>query len=443
MKNKDAAAAAKKKFAQDLKAALDAKDQEAIAEAFDSYSASIQANILAYAEEFQRTNDSAVLASRGIRQLTSSESSFYDGFAKAVTAIDPKQELAGLNLTIPEETVDTVISDMEREHPLLAALNIVNAHGAVKFICAKNPKQLAVWGAITSAIETQLSGSIFVIKLEDNKLSAFVPVPKDLIRLGAPYIDAYVRRILTDSIAFGLEYAAVGGTGKDEPIGMKKNLKGAVVDGVYPDKTPVVLNSLEIEEYNSVVAQLAKDDDGNARVVTSVGLIVNPTDYLTRIAPASTVRGTDGSYKENIFPFPTTVYQSEMITEGTAIIGLVKSYMMILSTGKEGNIEYSDHVQFLQDNRVYIAYLLGNGRPKFNTDFIYLDISGMQPYVLKVEVKNIAEAKEVVTVTYTPVAEPTGNPASLGYYELVDGEMVVTEDTEVTANKTYYVKTVS
>lgn len=41
-------------------------------------------------------------------------------------------------------------------------------------------------------------------------------------------------------------------------------------------------------------------------------------------------------------------------------------------------------------------------------------------------------------VTYVKVADPTGNPKTKGYYELVEGEYVATTDTSVTDNKDYY-----
>lgn len=40
--------------------------------------------------------------------------------------------------------------------------------------------------------------------------------------------------------------------------------------------------------------------------------------------------------------------------------------------------------------------------------------------------------------TYTAVTNPTGNPSSQDYYELVDGHYVATTDTEVVSGKTYY-----
>ncbi|OMK58976.1 hypothetical protein [Clostridioides difficile] len=58
-----------------------------------------------------------------------------------------------------------------------------------------------------------------------------------MLDLGAEWLDRYVRVVLTESISLGLEMGIVAGTGKDQPIGMMKDLKGSVVEGVYPDKT--------------------------------------------------------------------------------------------------------------------------------------------------------------------------------------------------------------
>lgn len=51
---------------------------------------------------------------------------------------------------------------------------------------------------------------------------------------------------------------------------------------------------------------------------------------------------------------------------------------MCLGMAKNGKIEYSDDVQFLDDNRVYLAKLYGNGRPLDDNAFLYLDISELE-----------------------------------------------------------------
>ena len=54
---------------------------------------------------------------------------------------------------------------------------------------------------------------------------------------------------------------------------------------------------------------------------------------------------------------------------------------MGVGTSKKGFIEYSDHVQFLDDNRVYTSHFYGNGRPVDNNAFVVLDISELAAWI--------------------------------------------------------------
>ena len=56
-------------------------------------------------------------------------------------------------------------------------------------------------------------------------------------------------------------------------------------------------------------------------------------------------------------------------------------------------IEYSDEVNFLEDERVYLVKLYGNGRPLDNTSFLYLDISNLRPVHPIVRVSDYIDAR--------------------------------------------------
>jgi hypothetical protein len=388
MKNKDFILQQRREFAQKFKAALDSKDEEALAKAFDEYSTSIQQSLIDTANEIKASSDSAILTRRGIRQLTSSENEYYNKLITAMKSTDPKQALKNPELTIPQTVIDTVITDIEQNHPLLNALNIQNTYGSVKWIYSDDTQKMSAWGKITSAITEELSESIHTLEFGTNKLSAFIPVPKDILDLGASYIDAYIRTILADAAAYGLEYGFIKGTGKDMPIGMCKDIKGAVTEGVYPDKDKTKLTSFAVDKYCEAVAKLSKNDSGKSRIVPAVALIVSPVDYIGKVIPATTVLATDGSYKNNIFPFPTVVYQSEMVDEGTAILGILERYVACLSTGKEGKVEYDDSYHFLEDERMYTIKIFATGRAKDSHDFLYLDISKLEALKLNVTLEN-------------------------------------------------------
>lgn len=58
--------------------------------------------------------------------------------------------------------------------------------------------------------------------------------------------------------------------------------------------------------------------------------------------------------------------------------------------------------------------------------------------------KQFKEVKGTPTIiTYNEVEEPTGSPVENEYYELVDDNYILSEDTEVDAEKTYYTKSIT
>lgn len=117
---------------------------------------------------------------------------------------------------------------------------------------------MAAWGALNSQIAQELAGTIEEKDFSTSKLTAFIPVPKDMLELGATYIDAYVRRILADALAYGLEDGFINGDGKNKPVGILKNINGSVTAGAYPDKTATKVTKLDIKSYMPLIGKIAK-----------------------------------------------------------------------------------------------------------------------------------------------------------------------------------------
>lgn len=111
------------------------------------------------------------------------------------------------------------------------------------------------------------------------------------------------------------------------PIGLDRNISkdAAVVDGKYPQKTAVKIESFLPAEYGKILASVAKTENGHYRKFMEVGLVCNPVDYFKKIMPATTVMNTMGTYEHNVFPFPTKVYPSAEIAEGKAILFVRKN----------------------------------------------------------------------------------------------------------------------
>ena len=263
----------------------------------------------------------------------------------------------------------------------------------------KQVSQLATWSALGSKITEELDGAIGRIDLTLCKLTAFMAISKDMLDAGPQWMDAYVRETLAEASAAGLEKAIITGTGKDQPIGMDRDVSddASVVGGVYPQKETVAVTDLSPVSFGGLLAKLAKDRNGEARAVNHVILVVNPIDYFLKVFPATTVRATDGTYNRDVLPFPTTVIQSAAVASNRAILGIPEQYFLGVGAGGEkGKIEADDSVRFLDDERVYKTKLYANGRPMDDNSFLHLDVTNLKPTNYVVDVNEVKEIKGVV-----------------------------------------------
>ncbi len=397
MKSKDII---KQELTQKLSAAMQSENQEDMINAFVEFATGVQQEVLDDFKAYQETQDKEILQKRGIHQLTQKETKFYQSWIDAAKASNPRQAITNLDIALPETVIDNVMVDMRVSHPLLEMIDFQNMTALTKMLMNKKGIQLAKWGAINSAITTELEGAIGKLDLSLNKLTAFMPVAKDMLLVGPQWIDAYVRAVLSEAVAYGLEEGIINGTGKDMPIGMNRDIhEGVSVSSStgYPKKTVVSINDLSPATFGKLLATLAKDpvDEKKARTISDLVLIVNPFDYYKKVMPATTIQLQDGTYKNNVLPYPTVIVQSTQVAEGEAILGLAKKYAMGIGTGnKEGKIEYSDEYKFLEDERYYIIKLIGNGQALDDNAFMLLDISGLEDLTYNVTVKGTVKTKE-------------------------------------------------
>lgn len=387
VENPDLIAATKEEFRDKLKQSLESGDTEAFSETFVEFMSSIEQAVIREAKGIVAVHDSDILSARGVRQLTSKEREFYQKTIEAMQSAAPANSLNALDVVMPETVIDSVFEDLRTDHELLSYIDFQRVAGLIRFLLNTNVRQLAHWGPLNSEISKELESGFREISLEQNKLSAYMFVSQDMLDLGPEYLDRYVRAVLYEALAYGLEYGIVKGTGKHMPIGMTRQVgEGVTVtDGVYPEKDKIKIHDLDPVTYGDLLSKLAKNDKDQPRVVKDVIMVVNPVDYFKKIMPATTIRGADGRYVNDILPYPTRVLQSTEVDEGEAVLGLGKRYWMGMGLVKDGKIEHSDEYKFLEDYRTYKIRFLGHGEPKDNNSFVVLDISDLKPAIQKVE----------------------------------------------------------
>ena len=378
-------------YSEKIMNAVKTGDKEKVNEALQSFSDSLVETIKA--DYMEAANDSSVLAQRGYRQLTANEKKFYEKFIESAKSSNPKQALTDLLKTdggMPETIIEDVYKDLVEEHPLLKRINFKNVKYLTKWLLSDHTADKAVWGEINAEITKQIESSFKSIDIVQGKLSAFVVIALDMLELGPVFLDGYIRTILKEALYCGLEYGIVKGIGvKGEPIGLIKDIhKGVSVNQEtgYPNKTAVPVKSFSVEEYCDLIADnLLKKENNKVRVLSKVQLIVNPIDYLKKVIPATTVQATDGTYKNDLFPFPTEVIQSNALNEGEAVLCVLEEYFFGVGASKEASIEYSDEFKFLEDKRVYKSKMFGFGRAEDNTSAVLLNITNVSPAYITVK----------------------------------------------------------
>ena len=380
MKNLDKLKQEKDNLRNALAEAVRAGDEAQIGTAMDDWMQFVSDTVMQEASGMIAATDRNILAARGIRQLTTEETKFYENFI-ANARQDAQTVITNITGDLPQTVIDNVMEDMKAAYPLLDLIDFVNTGAAIKWVLNAQGAQAAAWGELNEAITKDLAGAIQIVDMTQRKLTAYMFTTQDMLALGPEWVDRYVRAVLVDSLSAGLETGMVDGNGLKTPIGMTRAFTGSLNPSTgYARKSATSVVTLDPTTYGALLSMLATDGNtGKQRAVSRVVLIVNPADYFTKIMPATTVLTPMGTYVTGVLPFPTDVVQSVGVPSGHAVLGIAKKYFMGVGTGKGGKLEYSDDYKFLEDLRTYKIKFYGMGRPYDINAFQYLDISNLAP----------------------------------------------------------------
>lgn len=338
---------------------------------------SIQAGVVALAKEIetdllakmeQHNGDTAVLASLGQTALTSDEKKF------GLELISSGDAFNGVGATVPAVTVNRIMDNLVKKHDIIGAVDVINGGLSTEFIYSIGVNT-AFWGALCADVQQLADKGFRKMQIGQFKLSAYLPVCKAFIDLNSPeWLIAYVTTVLSESIAIALEKAIIDGTGKEQPIGMRRSLTSQTNNeqNVLPateiaDFSPASLGTLmgmltnpTIDTANSIVLERSVNP-------SDVAIIMNPTTYWTKFYSEYTVQNANGQFVSGL-ALPFQIKQSSAVPEGEFIIGLPKDYLFVLGAGAQ--IGYSDEHRYIQDERVYLGKMYGNGKPKGENLFI-------------------------------------------------------------------------
>lgn len=320
--------------------------------------------------------DRSIMQSRGANVLTSEEMKFFNAVV----------EEGGFKSTetLPKTTQERIFDDLVQSHPLLGHIGLENLGAVTEFIYG-DPDGAAVWGPLFGDIKGQLNATFRKESITQLKLTAFIPLANDMLKLGPVWVERYVRTMISEAMAVGLERGFVTGTGKEEPIGLLKDPSGSVVGGVYPDKKPAGTLTFEpgrktINELKGVVKLLAKklnadgtDADRPKNIAGKVVMVTNPFDTFD-IQANATIQNAAGVYVTSL-PFNPIPSESVFVPQGKVLFFVKGEY--IAAMGGTEPIKKFEETLALEDATLYIAKQYATGKPK--------DKYTSQVYTLKLE----------------------------------------------------------
>lgn len=312
----------------------------------------------------------------GLRTLPKEEKVFFEALKN-----DPRQAVTGNQVDIlPTTFIDVTLEDIKKESGLLKYINFAPAN-VKRWITASKTGAYS-WGALTDKIKGELEASFAVLDMEVCKLTVYMILPKAIRDLALPFVEKYCREIMKEQLNDGLEYGALQGTGKNEPVGAYKQIAKTNEDGTHQDKTVNTdLTSFKPKALAGAKKYLTKN--GN-RTIDKLILVCHPNDEADYVAPAIyNDEGRNISSYKNIEVIPCANNP-----QGKAILLIPNKYTMGL-TGL-GFKDY-DQTMALDDADVIIGKGYANGRASDDNIAYVFDVTKLEEYVQTIKVVKTSE----------------------------------------------------
>lgn len=345
---------------------------QAIVEAVEKIASVQYEDLIAEIQEqsVKAESDAAYAKSLGLRTLSKEETKFYEALK------DVKQAITAEQVDIlPNTIIDVTLENIKKESGILNDVNFTPAN-VKRWISADKTGTFA-WGALTDAITGELSATFESLNIEVNKLSVYLVIPKAIRDLALPFVDRYFTAILKENLNDGLEFGYLQGTGKNQPIGIYKQIASTNEDGTHKDKA-VNATLTRFTPKGLAAAKKFLSKEGK-RTYDKLVIYCHPNDEADYVTPA--LYNDEGklisSYKN------LTVKPSANNPQGKAALVIPKKYTMGLSNF--GIKEY-DQTKALDDADVVIGKGYANGRAVDDNIAFVFDVTKLEEYIPSVKV---------------------------------------------------------
>lgn len=317
------------------------------------------------AEEEKAKSDEQYAKSLNLRILSAEEKEFYQKLKDANQTITFKQDDI-----IPTTIIDRSLEDIQKESGIMKLINFAPAN--VKKWITGGYTGVASWHGLTDELKGELEASIDSLNIELADLDAFLVIPKAISDLSLPFVDKFFNAILKEALILGIEDGYCNGTGKEEPIGIYKQIDATNEDGTHKDKTKNTdLTSFKPKAMAGAKKYLGKD---GKRKFDKIAIVCHPNDEADYVAPAIyNDRGElIASYKN------LEVITSVKNPLGKAALVLPGKYTMGFSGFK---IRKYDQTLALKNADLLVGNAYANGRADDDKVAYVFDVTKLEEYV--------------------------------------------------------------
>ena len=335
------------------------------------------------AQAIKANSDSDYASKLGLRVLSKEEESFYEKFK------DIKQAITGAQIDlIPTSIVDLTLENVKATEPVLKLITFTPA-GVKRWITAERTGAYS-WSGLTEELKGALSANVKGLVTDLGKLDAYLIIPKAIRELSYQFIDKYFMAILSEALRDGIAYGYLQGTGKEQPIGIYKQIDKTDEDGTHKDKT-VNTDLTKFTPKGLAAAKVYLSNNGK-RVVNKIYVICNPEDEANYVAPAIyDAEGNLVSSFKNIEVIPCTENP-----KGKAALTLEGKYTMGITEVKIN--EYKETLA-TDDADLIVGKVYANGRAAADNVAYIFDVTKLEEYVPTI--------KTLATVVSLPASENT------------------------------------
>lgn len=310
--------------------------------------------------------------------------SFYENIKKAVET----RSIVGLDLTIPQIAMDTILDDLGRYSVLYDLVKVVKLTGEGRALIAGEAPE-AIWTEMVGKIN-ELAGLFTEVEVDGYKVGGFIPLHNSLIEDSMINLSNYVDDLLTESIAIALDKAILYGTGTKMPMGIIPALQADYVPvaGEVPASglrlTNIITLSVANTKFANIIQSLKFIKRGR-RGRGPIAMLMNESTWLGTILPLALASNAAGAFvTATNGAFPGVGYKVEFcedIPEDTIVAGDFSKYLLAERAGVKG--ASSSEFLFTDDKTVFKATARYDGKPVKKAAFVLIGINNVTPVVTK------------------------------------------------------------